>query len=238
MTSQKNISVPITRTFSQALFARAEVTLLLYLNRIVHFFIMGRRRSGFVHNLDYIRYSSLELVAREISERNVFGCVAELGVFKGDFAKNINASFPNKKLYLFDTFEGFDERDVKIEHENEFSSAKNEGYYNSSTELVLSKMKHPSMCAIKKGYFPETTHDIAGDEKFAFVSIDTDLYEPIYNGLKFFYPRLSAGGYIFVHDYNNAAFSGAKHAVRKFAQEYGVSYFPLSDGCGTAVFSK
>ena len=38
--------------------------------------------------------------------------VAEGGVFRGDFAKYINKVFPDSKLYLFDTFEGFDSRDV------------------------------------------------------------------------------------------------------------------------------
>ena len=28
----------------------------------------------------------------------------------------------------------------------------------------------------------------------------------IYEGLKYFYPRLSLGGYIFVHDYNSSLY--------------------------------
>lgn len=47
--------------------------------------------------------------------------IAEGGVFQGDFAKEINRCFPNNKLFLFDTFEGFDERDTKKEHDNGFS---------------------------------------------------------------------------------------------------------------------
>jgi O-methyltransferase len=97
-------------------------------------------------------------------------------------------------------------------------------------------MKYPESCIVKKGYFPETTTDV--EEEFVFVSIDVDLYEPIYNGLVFFYPRLQHGGYIFVHDYNNASFDGAKVAVQRFAREFKIPFFPLSDGCGTAVFVK
>lgn len=37
-------------------------------------------------------------------------CVAEGGVFQGMFAAEINRYFPKNKLYLFDTFEGFDKR--------------------------------------------------------------------------------------------------------------------------------
>src|SRR6266540_1215034 len=64
---------------------------------------------------DYIRLSTLELISFEIKKRNLKGNVAELGVYKGKFAKHINKFFPERKLYLFDTFEGFDNRDITSE---------------------------------------------------------------------------------------------------------------------------
>ena len=54
----------------------------------------------------------------------------------------------------------------------------------------------------------------------------------------YFYPRLEQGGYIFVHDYNGDVYDGAKTAVQRFASEFNVSYVPLSDLCGSVVFSK
>ena len=48
------------------------------------------------------------------------------------------------------------------------------------------------MCLFKKGYFPESAHGI--DEKFAFVSLDLDLYKPTLEGLRFFYPKMIKGG--------------------------------------------
>ncbi|MDR3334041.1 MAG: TylF/MycF family methyltransferase [Treponema sp.] len=60
--------------------------------------------------IDHVRHSSLRLITEEIRERNIEGAVAELGVFKGDFAKRLNIAFPDRKLYLFDTFDGFDEQ--------------------------------------------------------------------------------------------------------------------------------
>ena len=64
------------------------------------------------YNLDFVRYTTLELCCNEIKRNKVNGNVAELGVYKGDFAKRLNQLFPDKKLYLFDTFEGFDEKDI------------------------------------------------------------------------------------------------------------------------------
>jgi O-methyltransferase len=200
--------------------------------------VLDRKREDFVYqNLDYVRYSSLELVAHEISERHIMGNVAELGVFRGDFAKCINAAFPDRKLYLFDTFEGFDERDVKLE-KNGHLPEKNNSFKETSIDIVLNKMKHRENCIIQKGYFPETTKDIDEYEKFVFVNIDVDLSEPIYNGLCYFYPRLQKGGYIFVHDFNHKEWTGAKAGVIKFVSEYSVPYFPLSDESSSVVFMK
>jgi O-methyltransferase len=183
---------------------------------------------------DIIIYQIIELAAGEIKDKKIKGCIAELGVYKGDFAKRINIHFPGRTLYLFDTFNGFDKRDVEIE--NRFNSnAKENDFTNNNIELVLKKMKYPKNCIVKEGWFPETTKDI--DERFAFVSIDADLFEPIYQGLLYFYERLEKGGYIFVHDYNGKLY-GAKEAVQKFSKGFNVPYVPLSDLCGTVVFSK
>src|SRR5450631_273129 len=64
---------------------------------------------------DYIRLATLELVSYEIRNKKLAGNVAELGVYKGKFAKYINGYFPDRKLYLFDTFAGFDKRDIESE---------------------------------------------------------------------------------------------------------------------------
>jgi len=196
---------------------------------------MNRKRDNFIYRHNYIRLSSLELVAQEIREKNIRGCVAELGVYKGDFAQYINMSFPDSRLYLFDTFEGFDSRDVDTEKEKHYAKGLDR-FSDTSVELVLSKMKYPDNCIVRKGYFPETAQDV--DEQFVFVSIDADLFDPIYHGLRYFYPRLQKGGYIFVHDYNSSDYTGAKAAVRRFSSEFDVSYFPLTDSDGSAVLMK
>jgi O-methyltransferase len=150
--------------------------------------------------------------------------------------KDINIVFPDRRLYLFDTFEGFSDKDIKVENENNFSESFKKDFSATNIKMVLKKMKYPKNCIIKKGYFPDTAQEI--DEKFVFVNIDVDLYLPIYNGLEYFYPRLQKGGYIFVHDYNTILFKGVKEAVKKYAKENDLSYFPLSDHPGTVVFIK
>jgi O-methyltransferase len=196
--------------------------------------VLGRKRKIDMVS-DFVRLSSLELVAEEINGAGLKGNVAELGVFKGEFARHINKLFPDRKLYLFDTFEGFAPEEEVFDQENKFSEYKQD-FSNTTEQLVLSKMTTPENCIIRKGYFPHTAADL--EDTFVFVSIDPDLYKPVYNGLKYFYPRLAKGGYIFVHDYNNQRYQGVRQAVKDFCSENQLSFFPLSDSCGTAVISK
>jgi O-methyltransferase len=179
--------------------------------------------------------ATLELIAHEIEKKDLTGNVAEVGVYKGKFAKYINQYFPSKKLYLFDTFEGFDEKDKKTEKELGLNEA-TQDFSNTSVDAVLKLMPFPDQCIIKKGFFPETASDV--DDTFVFVSLDTDLYEPIYQGLKYFYPRMQKGGYIFVHDVNNDSYKGASKAVEQFSSEQNVSFLPIPDSCGSVVFIK
>ena len=187
------------------------------------------------HNLDFVRYTTLELCCNELKANNVKGNTAELGVYKGDFAKRINQLFADKKLYLFDTFEGFSDRDINTEKQSNYSSGEQD-FSDTSVALVLSKMKYRDNCIVKKGFFPDSANDV--DDEFCFVSIDADLYEPILAGLKFFYPKLESKGYIFVHDFNNDLYKGAKKAVLEFCTVNNISYLPIPDSGGTAIITK
>ena len=198
-------------------------------------FYLKRRRNIDRHYMDYIRISTLELVAEEIKEKNLQGAVAELGVYKGKFARYINLYFPERKLYLFDTFKGFAESDIKSEIDKNYSAG-DQDFSNTSAKKVLSIMPHPQNCVIREGFFPSTAEGL--EEEFVFVSIDTDLYDPIYNGLVYFYPRLQKGGYIFVHDYNNDHYAGTRRAVRQYCEENNLSYVPIPDSIGSCVIAK
>jgi O-methyltransferase len=199
---------------------------------------LGRKRiiNLYEYNVtDFVRYSSLELATYEVNSKNLIGSVAELGVYKGDFAVKLNEAFPDRKLYLFDTFEGFDQRDKCLEEKEAYSNA-DEDFSDCNVDLVLGRMKYPANCVVKKGYFPDTVEGM--NDSFVFVSLDADLYKPTYDGLSFFWPRLVPGGYIFVHDFNNAGYGGVRAAVSRFCAENKNNFFPLSDAAGTAVFCK
>ena len=103
-------------------------------------------------------------------------------------------------------------------------------------ERVRAALPHPEQAVFCKGYFPETIPD--EPLQFALVSLDPDLYEPVYAGLTYFYPRLSPGGALIIHDYNSAQFTGVAEAVRRYCREHRLYPVPLCDLHGTAVLRK
>lgn len=172
------------------------------------------------------------------------GMCAEVGVCQGDFAKEINRIFMEKKLYLFDTFEGFDIRDLqKEEQENENYAAINTwisdgklNFKDTSENIVLERMPYKQNIIIKKGFFPET-FDSDNKEKFLFVNLDTDLYQPIKSGLEVFYPRMVKGGVILVHDYFSML-DGVAKAVDEFVMKNGLTVTPIGDRMSIAIIKE
>ncbi|NBJ02855.1 methyltransferase [Lachnospiraceae bacterium] len=184
------------------------------------------------------RKSCLEQISAIFNEKGVNrGAVAELGVYRGDFAKVINATFPDRKFYLFDTFEGFPEIDLNYEKEHGLLKNAVGKLSNTSVEYVLNKMTHRENCIIRKGYFPDTAAGLE-NEQYAFVNIDVDLYKPILAGLEYFWPRMIENGYIFVHDYFSFSYDGARKAINEFAKKNNIAFVPIGDTLSIAFVKK
>ncbi len=211
-------------------------------------------RSVFKRYQDYTRYRTFELVADEIKKKYTPEelsrfCVAEAGVFKGDFAWIINERFPECEMFLYDTFEGFDENDLIDEASHSFTEEgkikRLNGHFGNLAEgsesrikAVKSKLKYKEKCHIQKGYFPDSAN-MEKKKYWVFVSLDMDLYRPMKAGLFYFWPNMVEGGVIFVHDYNNKDFSGIKKAVAEAEKEFGRIYkIPISDQGGTLILCK
>ena len=174
--------------------------------------------------------------AEIVEENNRKGNVAEAGVFRGEFAKEINRAFSDRMLYLFDTFQGFDSRD--FQYEKIPSNAYERHFQNTSVNYVLSRMKYKEKCIVKQGYFPDTAVDV--QDVFCFVSLDMDLFKPIYEGLKFFYPKMTVGGVILIDDYFSKAYPNVKEAVAAYEKEFGIGLLkvPIGDNNGLVVIKK
>ncbi len=183
------------------------------------------------------RVGMMRLLAEQLEERNIDGDVAEVGVFRGEFATLINQAFPERKLHLFDTFSGFTKEDIAIEQQFGLSHAKVGDFSETAEEMVCGIMPQPENIVLHKGYFPDT---FAGceDYTFAFVSLDVDLYAPTAAALPLFWPRMSTGGIIIVHDYNSTQFTGARKAVQNFCAKENIYPIPICDLHGSVLLIK
>ena len=189
-------------------------------------------RINFVKDL-----SAMLTPQRHISDTHI--AVAEGGVFQGEFAKIINACFPNLTLHLYDTFEGFDPRDIEVEAAHKFSKEKAHHFNITSEELVREKLPHPECAVFHKGYFPETTKGVK-EQRYLFVNLDFDLYNPTLEGLRYFYPRMVEFGVILVDDYFLPGYLGVSNAIHDFEGELGhpMIKLPIGDHCGIAIVKQ
>ena len=171
-------------------------------------------------------------MAVQIKERNVPGSVAELGVYKGAFAAELNRVFPERKIFLFDTFSGFDSRDRG-------NAVPKMDFSDKRIELVKGILPYPSQAVFIAGRFPDslTLYQNLPDN-YAIISLDADLYNPTLAGLEYFWPRLSTGGAILIHDYTGTQFPGVRQAVDEFCGKSGLFLVPLMDLHGTAVLIR
>ena len=179
------------------------------------------------------RILCLKRFSQRAYKEGITGSVAEAGVYRGDFAKHINRYFPDRKCYLFDTFTGFTDYDIAREQKKSQTSA--DYMKDVRIEDVMAKMPHKDNIILRVGRFPETAQGI--DDRFAFVNLDMDLYEPTIEGLRFFYPRMSDGGVILIHDYFSSRYPNIEQSVDDFERELGrrVHKMPIGDDISMAI---
>lgn len=187
------------------------------------------------------RVQWLRYFSKYVEKEKILGSVAECGVYMGDFAAYINKYFATRKLYLFDTFEGFTEQDLAIER-NIKDEAFLSGRFNSNwqfttnnEEIARRKMPYIEQVEFHKGYFPETAKGIK--DMFCFVNLDMDLYQPMLAGLEYFYPQMSTGGALLLHDYFREDLPGVKKAVNDYERDHNIylAKIPIGDECSLAI---
>lgn len=195
------------------------------------------REIGDLEPWDTTRRDMIILLLRTIVDLNIAGSLAELGVYKGSTARLIHYYVPERRLFLFDTFEGFTEKGVAAEQQNTRLSIHASLFADTSLESVKERVAQKNgNVTFCKGYFPGSIPPELSSLKFAFVHLDADLYEPTLEGLKFFYPRMSERGILLVHDYN--AWVGARKAVDDFFADKKELPVPMPDKSGSVVITK
>lgn len=148
------------------------------------------------------------------------GDFVEMGCYKGDTSLLLAdiLKCTNKRLWLYDSFEGLPEKcekDESVLGEN-FKSGE---LFVTKRDVKLRFLKAGlPVPVIKKAWFSDLTADDL-PERIAFGFLDGDFYESIQDSLKLVVPKMVNGGVLVVHDYTNPALPGVKKAVDEWKLE-------------------
>jgi hypothetical protein len=183
---------------------------------------------------DMARFYFLYLNVKNVLSSGVVGDLVELGVHRGNSAKILAelGRAKGRRLYLYDTFEGFDERDLQG-----MDASQGVLFADTSLERVLALTGGESVIPVK-GFFPESLAQGSIPEQIAVAHIDCDLHDPMKAGLEHFYPRLAPGGILVMHDYSSGYWPGATRAIDDFFADKPEKLILMPDRSGSAVIRK
>lgn len=163
--------------------------------------------------------------------RHLPGDFWECGVYKGGTAKMLSrliVASPDKRLCLFDTFEGMPETDPERDYHRKGDFA------DTSLEAVRDRVGDTNV-AYYQGFIPETFQGLE-QERIAFAHVDVDIYRSVLDCCEFIYPRLVGGAFMVFDDYGFPSCPGARAAVDGFFADK--SECPLALPTGQAVVTK
>jgi len=183
---------------------------------------------------DLARFYFIYENVRHVLGESILGDLVELGVHRGNSAKILAelGRAAGRHLFLFDTFAGFDERDL-----HGIDGARPAQFSDTSVERVQ-RLVGTDHVTYVKGFFPDSLNLTTLPERLAVAHIDCDLYDPMKAGLECFYPRLSPGGLLIMHDYGSGYWPGATNAIDEFFADKPERPVLMPDRSGSAVVRK
>ena len=159
------------------------------------------------------------------------GKMMEVGTFRGGGALHISNAWPDREMFVFDSFEGF--RNLQAGLDDIFHS---ELFKDASDEYVRELFRPLGRrVTVVKGFFPDSAAgvDLNG---VSFCHLDVDVYEATRDALNFLAGRLAPRSLIVLDDFNRGA-HGLDKAVAEFlAGHPEFMHFPMFPG-QAVVFS-
>lgn len=180
-----------------------------------------------------VSYDSLLQMRRlilDVDARSVKGAIVETGCWRGgcgafmSWASRRNGS--HRKVYLFDSFEGFPEpgvEDAGALRKTGIADAKSFKGYNTAAydDAKRIAMLLDSPVTLIKGWFDETLPKTAPEiGPIAVLRLDGDLYESTRVALRTLYDQVADGGYVVIDDFG---FAGCRQALYEFFAERGIA---------------
>jgi O-methyltransferase len=143
------------------------------------------------------------------------GDLVELGCFKGGSAVNLSrlAKWTGRRLHLFDSFEGLPapqegDKEHLVLSELQFHTYEGGGYAGSLEEVKENVRRYGvlDVCEFHKGFFNETLP--GWDATLVFAYVDADLTSSVRDCLKYVWPLLQEGSYLFTDEAHHTEIAG------------------------------
>lgn len=171
-------------------------------------------------------FRELPGILEQVKVDGIAGDFVQAGVWKGGSALYMHALNHalgmHRRLWLADTFYGFDPATVKHEKDLKALAA-----FSDFQGEPLSAQKVKDLFEVH-GLLDESVHFLEGDVKdtlpgagiseVSLLHIDVDFFEPTYNTLAELYDKVQPGGYIVIDDYGVPHFN-CSDAVDRFRSE-------------------
>lgn len=184
-------------------------------------------------------YNLVEFLMQTI---HLDGKLVECGCWKGlssylicNYIHEYDSGFQGQGFFVIDSFEGLSKpskmdkiTDLGVTGKEQESGASFGTFAASMQEVKNALSEFPKITYIK-GWIPSVFKNMP-EEKYKFVHIDVDLYEPVHGSVEYFYPRLVDGGVIVFDDYGSLLWPGAKKAVDAYCTTNNISLLRLSTG--------
>ena len=168
------------------------------------------------------------------------GDFVECGVYRGFLSAaivdylNWNSLCGDRRLFLFDTFSGLVNDLLSPE---EIAAGRAEKYgntYNNTYEAAVATFKSVRNVKIVKGVVPDSlaTQPIAS---VSFLHLDMNCAAPEVAALKYFWPKMTKGGFVLMDDYTYIGYEPQHVALDEFAKSVGHEILSLPTGQGLLI---
>jgi len=187
------------------------------------------------------RIVSLIRAIKHIETYDIDGDIVECGVWKGGSIMAVLKTLKNlnnldRKIYLYDTFEGMSEpteidKSYRGESASNAYAGKDETWDRIECLSPLEEVKenvygigYPrENVFFIKGKVEDTIPNVKIPEKISILRLDTDWYESTLHEMEYLFPRLVKGGIIIIDDYGHWA--GCRKAVDEYLEKNKLQLF-------------
>lgn len=161
------------------------------------------------------------------------GLVAECGCFRGLSSfilcrslQLVRPAFDGKGYRIFDSFAGLsapqaeDAVDAAAADAELLRNMTRQGQYAAPLDRVKAALAAFPGIEYFPGWIPAAFPDETG-QRYRFVHVDVDIYQPTRDSIEYFYPRLVSGGILVCDDFN---WPGARKAIAEICEKLGATY--------------